>query len=136
MMHRDLYYSRALKRAIQDQSHEFRSEYHLENFRKSILDFVKGKKYPHFFQNIKYLPNCSGIYFLCDENCDIIYVGKSVNLKHRWASHHLKGDFEQRNWYLMVKYNVSFGFDSLEQEEAFYILLFKPRFNNRIKINF
>lgn len=33
------------------------------------------------------LPQCSGIYFVQDDKDNVLYVGKSINIRQRWLSH-------------------------------------------------
>lgn len=34
------------------------------------------------------LPRCPGIYFVLNQNKEVLYVGKSINLLYRWREHH------------------------------------------------
>lgn len=39
------------------------------------------------FDDRKHLPICAAIYFVCDANSRVLYIGRTINLCQRWISH-------------------------------------------------
>lgn len=66
----------------------------------------------------------SGVYFMYWEN-KVVYVGQSTNLKKRINGHSLRINKDYQN--VTVLFDIPT--ESLKSIEAFYIHLFKPKFN-------
>lgn len=84
------------------------------------------------------LPECAGIYFAMVEpgfhsaTLQILYIGRSRNLRARWRSHHRLADIQAhpgaRIYWLRV--DGLFDDDALSAVELWCIAHFKPRYNN------
>jgi hypothetical protein len=68
-------------------------------------------------------PNCSGVYFLYQEN-RLLYVGESVSLRKRLAHHEHRGRFDSVGW---------LNCDPAQRKrlEAFYIGVLNPPLNHQ-----
>ncbi len=78
------------------------------------------------------LPSCSGIYVIADVNNCVWYVGQATNLKDRWAGrgHHRYPQLIRSNRKLCHHiYWQPVPVDFLDEEERYYIDLFKPELN-------
>lgn len=78
------------------------------------------------------LPLAPGIYVIADKDCTVWYVGLSKSLKNRWlgAQHHRYKQLRRRNSKLQLKiYYKLVATSELEQQEKYYIEVFKPRLN-------
>lgn len=78
------------------------------------------------------LPTECGIYFVCDETGEILYVGKSVNIRQRWGSHHRLHKARGIESVIIKWKYVDKG--NLDKTERFYIETLLPSWNNRIDI--
>ena len=78
------------------------------------------------------LPTYSGIYFVVSE-VEVIYIGKTKNLKTRWEDHHirpkLKKYFEVRVAWLPIEE------DDLDLVEKILIGLYWPELNKNIDVH-
>ncbi len=74
----------------------------------------------------------SGLYFICSPG-QVLYVGKSVDLKARWGGHELKGLLDKPENHLRVKLFDSENFCNLEHEESAFIVFLRPKYNQRVK---
>lgn len=91
--------------------------------------------YPHHRER---LPECAGIYFVLvppgfhSEALQILYIGRSRNLRARWRSHHRYIDINRhdgaRIYWLPV--DDQFSDDALSAVELWCIAHFRPRYNN------
>jgi predicted GIY-YIG superfamily endonuclease len=78
------------------------------------------------------LPNCAAIYFVCDSQGQILYIGRTVNLVERWREHHRFNQLKRLNrknrisisW-LTCSNDINF-LSSLENE---FIKLYRPPLN-------
>ncbi|WP_375494649.1 GIY-YIG nuclease family protein [uncultured Nostoc sp.] len=50
------------------------------------------------FQERKILPASPGIYFAISSNDEILYIGRSNNLRNRWKSHHRAVQLKSRSF--------------------------------------
>ena len=78
------------------------------------------------------LPSCSGIYLVADANNCVWYVGQAVNLQNRWAgrSHHRYPQLIRSNRQRCYRiYWQAVQVNLLDQQEKYYIDLFKPELN-------
>lgn len=80
-----------------------------------------------------YLPTCSGVYFVIRESGEVIYIGRSVNIRQRWRAHNAQKelcnirDLESARhtrvaWLQAEKSEIA-------QLEIRFIRQFKPRLN-------
>jgi excinuclease UvrABC nuclease subunit len=81
-----------------------------------------------------YIPKDSGIYFVIDtEKLQVVYVGSSSDMQQRWRGHALKKLVSSRTaikkYRLAWKFLDKASFSNREHEEAFYIVLLRPVFN-------
>lgn len=86
----------------------------------------------------EHLPECAGIYFVMIEpgyysaELQILYIGRSRNLRARWRSHHRLIDINRhdgaRIYWLRV--DDEFDDDALSAVELWCISHFRPRYNN------
>lgn len=97
-----------------------------------IKDFLTISSHLHVFRNIRKLPKIPGIYFVLNNDKELLYIGTTCNLKRRWKSHHLKKDLIDNKWYLVIKFYITKPFDTFEQEESFLIALLRPPLNKGI----
>jgi len=67
------------------------------------------------------IPRVCGVYFLIKE-CEIVYVGKSINVHNRLGSHLCDKDFDKINI-------IECGLTQLNRLESLYIKRFKPKYN-------
>jgi len=78
---------------------------HKEKYPLSIIALdVTGIK----FRQLEYIiPNSAGIYYLLDENSDILYVGSSKNLNSRFSNHISKKEkkFRYVTWFVTPDLN-------------------------------
>lgn len=78
------------------------------------------------------LPTCAAIYFVCDRNSQVLYIGRTVNLWKRWREHHRFKQLKRFNrkdsirisW--IVSSNDLYSLSKLENE---LIQLYKPPLN-------
>ncbi len=87
---------------------------------------------------LKNIPHTSGVYLYKDKNDNIIYVGKSKNLKNRVSSYFVSSNKDKKILKLRREIcNVSYIITSSEKEallkEAELILRFRPKYNVLIK---
>lgn len=82
------------------------------------------------FVERKYLPCSSGIYLVIRKN-EVLYIGKSANIRDRWKSHHqssLVEEFDRIAWWELPK-------ESLNEAELRLIERFNPCLNiNKISV--
>lgn len=89
------------------------------------------------------LPECAGIYFVMVEpgfhsaTLQILYIGRSRNLRSRWRAHHRLPDLERhpgaRIYWMRVDDLVDD--DALSALELWCIGHFRPRYNNAPVVN-
>lgn len=84
---------------------------------------------------LRYLPECAGIYFAIEENNIVAYIGQSVNIYNRWRGHHVQGslcdlsDLESARRVRLAWMAVS-SVDQLDSLERALIRRFRPRLND------
>lgn len=89
----------------------------------------------HLFDKVKSLPSTPGVYLMKDSRGDVIYVGKSKNLKSRVQSYFYHSKAHSRKVEKLVKTLKDFDFIQTDTEfEAFMlecqlIKEMKPYFN-------
>lgn len=72
------------------------------------------------------LPEDEGVYFVVDALDQCVYVGKSVNLRTRWACHQKLPLFSSENGVFRIAWLITENAVAVERR---YIRLLKPRFN-------
>lgn len=65
---------------------------------------------------LKKIPNTSGLYYFYAENDEILYIGKAKNLKSRINSHQIANELHRQGVYLR-KITLSKGFQPFKQDE-------------------
>ena len=98
---------------------------------------LKGLHTKLSVDDIKKLPDAPGVYYFHDESCDIIYIGKSVNIKSRVMSHLSNNDhkreIEMRERIASVTYELT-GSDLVASLlESAEIKKHKPVFNRSLR---
>lgn len=98
---------------------------------------LKGLHTKLSVDDIKRLPEAPGVYYFHDENTDIIYIGKSVNIKSRVMSHLSNNDhkreIEMRERTASVTYELT-GSDLVASLlESAEIKKHKPVFNRSLR---
>jgi excinuclease UvrABC nuclease subunit len=73
-------------------------------------------------------PACSAVYLVVGENQKVLYIGRTVNLRQRWKTHHLYSVFRAINNVRLAWLEVSDLFLIPLIEEAL-IRHFKPLHN-------
>lgn len=98
----------------------------------------KSKMEPNLRQIIENLPSITGIYYLHDKNGDIIYIGKSKNIKKRINQHFTNTNPKARKMQLQV---ATVTYESTGSElvallmESEEIKRNKPKYNRALKQN-
>ncbi|MBF2057668.1 MAG: GIY-YIG nuclease family protein [Cyanobacterium sp. T60_A2020_053] len=83
------------------------------------------------FDDLNFLPHCSGIYFAYDSKNIIHYIGQAKNIQQRWKTHHRKYQLEEINQKYPVKIAwLMWSEDDLDLAEKYFIDLYKPLLNN------
>ena len=75
-------------------------------------------------QERRRLPATSGVYLVLNCNNEVLYVGRSKNLKRRWQSHHLR----HQDWTIAY---LEAPISSLRELETELIQNFLPRLNTQ-----
>lgn len=116
----------------------------LDNPMPAIRTLVEHSlvKRASFVMSWQELPARRGIYFVFDREREAIaYIGKSTNLRQRWAGHALRQELEAKtdceyaemsDWKLAWLPPDDSRFMSLEHEEATYIAILNPQLNRLI----
>lgn len=73
------------------------------------------------------LPDGPGIYFVCDSDGNVLYVGKSVNIHNRWLSHHRYNQAKSIEQ-VVIKWKQCDAVD-LDLKEAYFIETLSPEWN-------
>jgi predicted GIY-YIG superfamily endonuclease len=84
------------------------------------------------FDSKELLPQQPGIYVITDKDFTVWYVGLSKSLKNRWqgTQHHRYKQLRRRKSKLQLQiYYKLVATSELEQQEKYYIAVFKPRLN-------
>jgi len=93
----------------------------------------------HQLSSLPDLPSDSGVYFMCDRNSDILYIGKAKNLRKRVSSYFAPSQKHSRRIALMVSQvrDIDFIVTDTEAEalalEANLIKQHQPHFNILLK---
>lgn len=93
----------------------------------------------HQLSHLPDLPSDSGVYFMCDRNGDILYIGKAKNLRKRVSSYFAPSQKHSRRIALMVSQvrDIDFIVTDTEAEalalEANLIKQHQPHFNILLK---
>jgi predicted GIY-YIG superfamily endonuclease len=83
-----------------------------------------------FLKEKHLLPKNSGIYFVIDETNKVYYIGKAVNFRARWTSHHRVDELEKLEKQFKIAYLTIIELDSLLQVEKAMINKFAPLLNH------
>ncbi|NEO98435.1 MAG: GIY-YIG nuclease family protein [Symploca sp. SIO2E9] len=77
------------------------------------------------------LPSSPDIYFVLDNNSQLLYVGRAKNLRERWLgkSHHRYKQLARKGLDKITLGYIKVPFDELEQREKEYIEQFNPALN-------
>jgi hypothetical protein len=78
------------------------------------------------FDERQKLPNKSGIYFACQFD-EVLYIGKSVDIRKRWYSHHKQKELELISG-IEIRW-LECQIEELNRFEQFYIEEFNPPLN-------
>lgn len=78
------------------------------------------------------LPTESGVYFLVSNTGEFLYVGKSINTRRRWMTHHRLTQAQSEEgcslkWMLVPT-------DILDATESLYIKKFNPKWNKKASV--
>lgn len=95
-----------------------------------VETFFRNEEYvptQEFINTLEYLTYVHGLYFLYDENKNLIYIGKSKNL----GSRILDSVKERQGFYL--KYKLPLTKSDTNILELYYISKFKPKLNSESK---
>jgi DNA polymerase-3 subunit epsilon len=102
----------------------------------SVKVHVATKMNDNHIQIIEDLPAITGVYYLHDEEAQIIYIGKSKNIKHRVNQHLTNTSSKSKKLQLLVK-SVSYEATGSELvallKESEEIKRIKPKFNRALK---
>ncbi|MBH8565902.1 GIY-YIG nuclease family protein [Nostoc sp. CENA67] len=82
------------------------------------------------FQERKILPASPGIYFAISSNDEILYIGRTSNLRNRWKSHHRAVQFKSQSQNIRLAWLQVDDETLLPEIEAALIEHFAPAFNN------
>lgn len=74
------------------------------------------------------LPKKAGIYFVLDNESNVVYVGKTVNFYRRWLQHHRYNQLTELN-YTKISYLYVDNIELLSSIEKALINYFKPKLN-------
>lgn len=74
------------------------------------------------------LPDEPGVYLVVLENGEVLYVGKSINIKHRWSAHHRYYQLQSQN--VFIAWMLVDDISLLHEVEAYLIKEFAPSMNN------
>jgi hypothetical protein len=92
---------------------------------------VNLQSLPFCFLTEKHLlPKTSGVYFVIDETGKVYYIGKAVNFRSRWTSHHRVDDLEKLEKQFKIAYLTIIELNSLLQVEKAMINKFAPLLNH------
>ncbi len=110
----------------------------------NLKDFISLKSEPFDFSEKKFnekflkeLPSGSGVYFFLDRKGEIIYIGKSKNLKRRVSSYFSRKEKEEEKLIKIQKLTYEINLKKTESEfeaileEAYLIKKIKPAINIR-----
>ncbi len=75
------------------------------------------------------LPKCGAVYFLIDRDKNILYIGKSLNVCHRWKSHKLLTLLRLNNSEYTIAWYECADTNNLREIEVSLIKLFTPKLN-------
>jgi hypothetical protein len=83
---------------------------------------------------MKHLPKCAGIYFAIEQD-EVVYIGKSGNVYHRWKNHQLRGVIcDMSDLKAVRRFRLSWlavdDLRSLTDIERELIRRFRPRLNH------
>lgn len=84
------------------------------------------------FENKSLLPKIPAIYFVL-EGEEIIYIGQTKDLCHRWQSHHLLKEFKELSSNISIAWLQCENIKLLRPIESSLIEAIKPRFNVSIR---
>lgn len=78
------------------------------------------------------LPECAGVYIVFDADSVVLYVGRSVNIRARWTSHHRRKDLQAIDGIRIAWIEVT-DVLLLPTFEAGLIARFNPKLNFSIR---
>lgn len=76
------------------------------------------------------LPDGPGIYFVCDSDGNVLYVGKSVNIHNRWLSHHRYNQAKSIEK-VVIKWKQC-DITDLKLKEVYFIETLTPEWNGTL----
>jgi hypothetical protein len=84
---------------------------------------------------LRYLPTCSGVYFVVEEGNQIAYIGQSANIRKRWRAHPVENDLcGLSNLHAARRVRIAWAeitdVDRLSTLERELICQYKPRLND------
>lgn len=81
-------------------------------------------------ENRLMLPHCAAVYFALSKNNEVLYIGKSVDIAHRWISHHRWRNLDEIGNVRIAWMEVN-NSSLLPELEWLLIEKFKPSLNKR-----
>ncbi|MGB3535572.1 MAG: GIY-YIG nuclease family protein [Microcoleaceae cyanobacterium] len=83
-------------------------------------------------RNRSCLPNSPGIYFVSDQQNQILYIGQAKNLRSRWGgrNHHRYKQLARKGLDKIYLYYIEVAITELDSLEKLYINQFKPILND------
>ena len=127
---------------ILEKKHNFTDALQVINFhdKRNNSERIKNKLNDKLKNKIETLPNTPGVYKFFDENNNIIYIGKSVDLKSRINSYFMNGAIRTRKEVELI--NCINDIDIIETSSELSALLLenklikeiKPYFNKKQKL--
>ncbi|KST68107.1 GIY-YIG nuclease family protein [Mastigocoleus testarum] len=90
---------------------------------------VKPKLLPSIrLDNLEKLPEIAAIYFVLNDKEEVLYIGKTENIKQKWNSN-AKQELLKVTRNAIITYFPVASADSLNQIETTLIKWFKPEYN-------
>jgi len=77
------------------------------------------------------LPELAACYFVLEPGGDVLYIGKTGNLRKRFLSHHRLADFAQEAQPVRVTWLITTDAQLLSQIERLCIDFWRPRYNQK-----
>ena len=78
--------------------------------------------------NLEKLPETAAIYFVLNDKEEVLYIGKTENIKQKWSSYGKQELLETTRNVIITYFSVASA-DSLNQIETTLIKWFKPQYN-------
>ena len=87
----------------------------------TLLPFIR-------LDNLEKLPEIAAIYFVLNDKEEVLYIGKTENIKQKWSSYG-KQELLKATRNVIITYFPVASVDSLNQIETTLIKWFKPEYN-------